>query len=82
MPSQVLHEFEWEGRGFVRAAIDSFRRKEFASIRLWVEPRDQSGGDLIPTSKGLSIPLEYVPDLLEACQALAAAVPQQTRRVA
>lgn len=80
MVSQVLHEFEWERRGFVRACIDTFKGHEYASIRLWVEPRDAAGGELIPTSKGLSVPVEYASDLLEACQALAAAAPKTTSR--
>jgi Transcriptional Coactivator p15 (PC4) len=81
MASQVLAEFEWERRGFVRATLDEFKGRQFASIRLWVEPRDkQPGADLIPTSKGLSVPVEYASDLLEACQALAAVAPKTAAR--
>lgn len=79
MSSQVVAEFEWERRGFVRACLDDFRGKKFASIRLWVEPKNaQPGADLIPTSKGLSVPIEYASDLLECVQALAAAAPRTT----
>lgn len=77
---QILHEFEWERRGFVRACIDEFRGRQYASIRLWVEPRGETGGALIPTSKGLSIPGEYASDLLECVQALATAAPEPARR--
>ena len=70
----MLHEFEWERRGFVRATLDEFKGRQLASIRLWVEPRGQPGADMIPTSKGLSLPPEYVSELLEAAAALAAAV--------
>jgi hypothetical protein len=79
MASQVVAEFEVP-RGFIRATVDEFRGKRYASIRLWVEPRDLAGADLIPTSKGLSVPIEYTPDLLEACQALAAAAPKPAVR--
>jgi hypothetical protein len=80
MASQVLHEFEWEKRGFVRATIDTFKGHQFASVRLWIEPRGQPGADLIPTGKGLSVPVEYASDLLEACRALAAASPKTSAR--
>jgi hypothetical protein len=71
---EVLHEFELGHRGTVRATLETFKGKRYASVRLWVEPRDTPGADLIPTSKGLTVPLEYVPELLEAAQALGAAV--------
>lgn len=71
---EVLHEFELGHRGTVRATVETFRGKRYGSVRLWVEPREQPGADLIPTSKGLSVPIEYVPELLEAVQALATAV--------
>jgi hypothetical protein len=81
MASQVVAEFEWERRGFVRATIDAFKGHEYVSLRLWVEPRNaQPGADLIPTSKGLSVPAEYASDLLEACQALASAAPKTVTR--
>jgi hypothetical protein len=74
VPLQVLHEFELGRRGTVRTTLESFKGKRYASVRLWVEPREQPGANLIPTSNGLTVPLEYVPELLEATQALAAAV--------
>jgi Transcriptional Coactivator p15 (PC4) len=80
MANQVLAEFEWEHRGFVRATVDSFKGRDYASIRLWVEPSGQTGADLIPTGKGLSVPIEYASDLLECVQALAAAAPKRTAR--
>jgi hypothetical protein len=80
MASQVLAEFEWEHRGTVRATLDDFKGNRYASIRLWVEPRDQPGADLIPTGKGISVPIEYASDLGELGQVLGAAVPRTTSR--
>jgi Transcriptional Coactivator p15 (PC4) len=77
---QIVHEFELEHRGTVRATIDDFKGKRYASVRLWVEPSGQMGADLIPTGKGLSVPIEYASDLLECVQALAAAVPKTSAR--
>jgi hypothetical protein len=74
MADQVLHEFELGRRGTVRTTLETFKGKKYASVRLWVEPREQPGADLIPTSKGLTVPLEFVPELQEAIAALAAAV--------
>jgi hypothetical protein len=70
---EILLEFELANRGTVRATIETFKGKRYASIRLWVEPRETPGADLIPTSKGISVPVEYIPELLEAAQALASA---------
>jgi hypothetical protein len=81
MASQVLAEFEWERRGFVRATRDEFKGNQYVSLRLWVEPKNAPpGSDLIPTSKGLSIPAAYASDLVECVQALAAAAPKTTAR--
>jgi hypothetical protein len=71
---QVAHEFELGKRGWVRATIDTFKQKRYASVRLWVEPRETPGAELIPTSKGLTVPIEFVPELVEAVLALGEAV--------
>ena len=57
---QVGHEFEVGQRGFVRTSISQCRGRRFVDVRLWVEPRDQPGAPLIPTRKGLAVPLEYL----------------------
>lgn len=72
---EVLHEFELGHRGTVRATLETFKGRRFASVRLWVEAREAPpGADLIPTAKGLTVPIEYVGELVEAAQALGEAV--------
>jgi hypothetical protein len=61
---RVIHEFE-AGRGAIRTSVSQFRGKTFVDVRLWVEPRDQSGADLIPTKRGLSVDAAYLDDLEE-----------------
>jgi hypothetical protein len=80
----IAHEFELGHRGFVRATLDTFKGRQFASLRLWVEPRDQPGAPLIPTAKGLTVPVEYIAELVQAAQALAErkVADGQTRRAA
>ena len=43
--------------------ISEFRDKRFVDVRLWGEPRDQPGAALIPTKRGVSVPVEYLDEL-------------------
>jgi len=70
---RVIHEFE-ASRGVVRSTLNQFNGKTYFDMRLWVEPRDQPGAALIPTKRGLSLPLEFLPELGEALEAIGAAV--------
>jgi hypothetical protein len=65
----VVHEFELGSRGrTIRSSLTQFRGKTLVDVRLWVEP--SPGEPLIPTRKGISVPLEYLPELREALHAL------------
>jgi Transcriptional Coactivator p15 (PC4) len=66
----VVSEFELGRKGWVRATLNEFRGKRYASVRLYVEPRDQPGAELIPTKAGLTVEVSYLDELLEAVQAL------------
>jgi hypothetical protein len=68
-PPRVIHEFEI-GRGTVRSTLNEFGGRTYFDLRLWVEPRDQPGAALIPTKRGLSLPLEFLPEIGEALEAL------------
>lgn len=81
MAQRVLHEFE-VGRGTVRTSISEFRGKVFVDVRLWVEPRDQPGADLIPTKRGISVDVAYMDDLEEAIAAVRKELAPAARRVA
>ena len=72
---RVLHEFE-AGRGTIRTTLSVFSGRTYFDVRWWVEPRDQPGAALIPTKRGLSLPLEYLPEFAEALEAIG----QATRR--
>ncbi len=69
--NQVVYEFEYPGRGTVRASVSEFRRKTYLDLRLWVE---NEAGELVPTRKGVSVHQDYLPELREAVQALADAI--------
>jgi hypothetical protein len=68
-PPRVIHEFE-VGRGTVRSTLNEFGGRVYFDVRLWVEPRDQTGAALIPTKRGLSLPLEFLPEIREALEAI------------
>ena len=68
-PPRVVHEFE-VGRGTIRSTLNVFSGKTYFDLRLWVEPRDQPGAALIPTKRGLSLPLEFLPEIGEALEAI------------
>src|SRR5262252_40573 len=69
-PPRVVHEFE-VGRGTIRSTLNKFGGKTYFDVRLWVEPREgEPGAALIPTKRGLSLPLEFLPEIGEALEAL------------
>ena len=70
---RVVHEFE-ATRGVVRSTLNEFNGKTYFDVRLWVEPRDEPGAALIPTKRGLSLPLEFLPEVSEALEAIREAV--------
>jgi hypothetical protein len=78
---RVIHEFE-AGRGTIRTTISEFRDKRYIDVRLWVEPRDQPGAALIPTKRGVSVPIEYLDDLAEAVALVRQEVAPVGRRAA
>ena len=78
MSTTVVGEFETKA-GAVRATLSDWRGRLRADIRLWVEPRESPGSELVPTAKGLSVPIEYADDLLELVLALSAAAQNELR---
>ncbi len=69
--NQVVYEFEYPGRGTVRASVSEFRGKTYLDLRTWVE---NEAGELVPTRKGVSVHRDYLPELRQAVQALANAI--------
>jgi hypothetical protein len=75
-PDDVVYEFE-AGRHTIRARLSHFRGKTYLDLRTWYEP--EPGQPLRPTQKGVSVGVEYLEELKEAVDALAAAVRQEKR---
>jgi hypothetical protein len=80
-PPRVIHEFE-AGRGTIRTTLTTLGGREYVDLRLWVEPRDQPGAALIPTKRGISLPLEFLDEAREALQAVAEAIAQERGELA
>jgi hypothetical protein len=70
---EAVFEFE-AGHYTVRAGLSEFRGQQRIDLRQWVEPRDSPGADLIPTQKGINLPVSFLDELEEAVAALRAAV--------
>jgi hypothetical protein len=66
--SGVVYSFPKGKRSEVRASLSNYRGELRADIRLWV-PGDGED-ELVPTKSGISVPVEDLPRLLEAVQAL------------
>jgi hypothetical protein len=54
----------------IRSTLSEFGGKTYFDVRLWVEPRDQHAAALIPSKRGLSLPLEFLPEIGEALEAI------------
>jgi hypothetical protein len=76
---EILHEFE-KSRATVRAYINSFKGKQYAHIREFVEPRDQPGAELIATQTPARVEVEDLDELQHCLDALKAAVAPQSAR--
>jgi hypothetical protein len=65
--SQTLYEID-RGLAFpkVRFSISTYRGREYLDVRQWVE----IDGELRPTRKGISLPRDFLPELLEGVEAL------------
>ena len=65
--NRVLYEID-RGPAFprVRFSISTYRGREYLDVRQWVE----IDGQLRPTRKGISLPRDYLPELLEGVEAL------------
>lgn len=71
MTDEVLHRFRKNSLEEVRATISEFKGTAYASIRVYYESEP---GTWYPTRKGLTLPLDLLPELEKAVQALSGAV--------
>ena len=81
MIDQLVAEFEVGRAGTVRASLSTYRGVRRLDLRLWVQPRQSPGAPLIPTAKGLNVPIEFADELLEAATALWAAAKQASNEL-
>jgi hypothetical protein len=65
-----VNEIRGRPRHDPQHAQQKFGGKTYFDVRLWVEPRDQPGAAFIPTRRGLSLPLEFLPEIGEALEAI------------
>lgn len=69
--NEVVFEFVEGGHGaMIRASVSTFRGRERLDLRQWME----IDGELRPTKKGISVPVDFLPELEQAVAALRQAV--------
>ncbi len=66
----VVFEFERRLGTVVRAAVSRFKGRDYLSIREWTEIQ----GELCPTRRGITLSVEFLPEIRQAVQALADAI--------
>lgn len=70
-PDQVVYAYA-RSRSELRATLTSFKGRRFCHLREYVAARES--GDMIPTQKGIALPIEDLCELEAAVAALRAAV--------
>ena len=57
----IVHSFRKNPEEEVRFCVREYKDRHYLDIRLWFLPA--VGGDFFPTKKGLTLSLEYLPEL-------------------
>jgi hypothetical protein len=67
--SQTLYEID-RGMAFgrIRFSVSTWRGRERLDIREYYQ--DEASGEWLPTRKGISLPRDFLPELLEGVEAL------------
>lgn len=58
---EVVHSFSKGNDEEVRFSVREYKGRQYMDLRLWFLPAE--GGDLRPTKKGITLALEYLPEL-------------------
>ena len=58
---RVIHSFQKNPEEEVRLTLREYKERQYLDLRLWYQP--SNGGDYLPTKKGLTLSLEYLPEL-------------------
>lgn len=57
----VIHTFQKNPEEEVRLTLREYKDRHYLDLRLWFQPSD--GGDYRPTKKGITLSLDYLPEL-------------------
>jgi hypothetical protein len=71
---RVVYSFIRNSREEVRASLGDWGGYRLAHLRIWVDGRDDEPQ---PTNKGLSLPIEHLPELRNVDEALIAAADEE-----
>ncbi|MEW5980155.1 MAG: transcriptional coactivator p15/PC4 family protein [Acidobacteriota bacterium] len=65
---KTVMTFQKNSQEEVQAGIQEFKGRHYASVRVYVE---NDAGEHIPTKKGITVPVELLPELARAVRLLA-----------
>ncbi len=76
----VLHEM-WSAMGVTKIAITEYHGRRYLDMRFWAKLESPEKGEVIvPTKKGVSIPLYKLEEFLKAVNKAKAFVPKEERK--
>lgn len=55
--TQVIYKFQRNAEEEIRISLREYKDRYYIDLRLWFEPR--SGGEYLPTKKGLTVALDH-----------------------
>ena len=58
---QVVHYFPKNAEEEVRFSLREYKDRQYLDLRLWFQPA--RGGELRPTKKGLTLAVDFLPEL-------------------
>jgi hypothetical protein len=64
--SRLVAEFDKNSAELVRIHFVDWKKTTYADIRVWYKTEAGDDGDIRPTTKGLRINVELLPDLIRA----------------
>jgi len=58
---RLVHRFQKNPEEEVRFSLREYKARKYLDLRLWFQPAN--GVDYVPTKKGLTLSLEFLPEL-------------------
>ena len=58
---RLIHRFQKNPEEEVRLSLREYKDRHYLDLRLWFQP--SNGGDYRPTKKGLTLSVEFLPEL-------------------